>query len=404
MPNDGIASSGAASAPSAATAAPVIQQPSGPAPGAARVRFSDMGSAAPQAGQDAPTGWAKLEQHLAEPQQMANLALLDEQAPVPTNVEVKPDVLDPQVQGLENADVLSADQLRSLPIEQLGQQAQQWLDSESVPEAFGNKVIWVNDVPIELQHIKDNVMLYSDYQRKTSALAQDRREFTAKIEKREQGVTNFINDIKSGDTKLGMRALRAVGVDKTTFHNLVVEYVRNQAALEAMHPDARQAHLEAVARADAAELDARAMRQQFEESQRTQQTELTNQGVDAPDIKHVVTSLDQRLPGIERELGVIQSPAYERELAAVLVAACTGTRDAAGQWVEPPVIQPGRPPSNQQLRRLIATAKENVALLVAQHRAPPQVRPPTLAGAGPAAAPGQRGNLSAPARGRFSDM
>lgn len=290
-------------------------------------------------------------------------------------------------------------------------------------EAFADKTIWVEDregnqVPLRVGDIPKHVMLYRDYQHKTT-------EFSRKlkgVEQRENTVNAFGVDFFSGDPDTTMRAVRwacgsgpeAAAKMKALEKSLIIPYVQRMAKLEELSkkdPYAVQEILEGERARDEAIMLKRQLQARQQQEQQWQQQQAEQQGINAPDIQHVMGHLDQRLPEVIKALRVTDSPAFRRELGEVMLRATEGERGPDGRWLVAPTIQRGRTPTDDVLRQLVGAAKERVDLLIAQAqgRQPPRSRqlpPPPAATAvtGPAAKPGQRGNISQPERLRWSDM
>lgn len=313
---------------------------------------------------------------------------------------------EPQVEGEEQPPEQQQDGQPLTPEQQIAKY-KEWMDSDQIPEEFLDRPIWVPDgkdgqVPVRLRDIHNNVLLYNDYQRKTTLLA----EGTRKNEQLIKGRERWVDDLNSGDAERGLRAIRGVGAEKC-LEAIVVKFVQNMARLEKLDPATQAEFLEgqkARDRAYFAEQRLLAIQQQQEqEAQRLQQ----EQGASAPDVKYVQDAISSALPTIYKELGVIDSPAMDHILSAKFAEAASGVRDPqTKQWITPPTIQLGRAPTKALLTQIVLAAKQEAdSWAVPQGaliRTPPPTRP--IQGSGPAAKPGQRGNISTPQRSRFSDL
>lgn len=300
--------------------------------------------------------------------------------------------------------------------EQLAKEYQELMDSAELPlDKFGDKVIWYDSdgkgamVPIRLQDIPNNILMYNDYQRKTTEVAERGRQ----LDGREAGMKQFRADVISGDPEVGLRAWRAIGGEKT-MREMVIHYINEQATLEKLPPNMqarfmKQQQLED----DNFYLQRREQhRQRQAEQQQTQQAQ--EQGAAAPDITFVQQTIINSLPETYKSLGISEvehtSDAFQYELDRIFTAAATGERNADGSWKSAPTIQRGRAPSKQLIANLVLSAKQNVDKLFSSPHAkrlgaPRKVATNTpLTGTGPAPAQGQRGNISAPQRMRWSDM
>lgn len=323
------------------------------------------------------------------------------QTPVEEPAEGEPQV---EVEGEESPPEQQDGQ--PLTPEQQIAKYKEWMDSDQIPEEFLDRPIWVPDgkdgqVPVRLRDIHNNVLLYNDYQRKTTLLAEGTRKNEALVKGRER----WVDDLNSGDADRGLRAIRGVGAEKC-LEAIVVRFVQNMARLEKLDPQMQAEFLEgqkAKDRAYFAEQRLQAIQnQQNEEAQRLQQ----EQGVNAPDVKYVQDAISAALPDIYKQLNVKDSPAMDHILSTKLAQAAEGVRDPqTGRYVTPPTIQLGRAPTRELLTQIVLAAKQE-----ADSWAVPQgtaiKAPPTkpIQGSGPAAKPGQRGNISTPQRSRFSDL
>jgi len=294
-----------------------------------------------------------------------------------------------------------------LTAEQQAAKFQEWMDSDAIPEEFADKVYWHDSdgkgtmVPIRMKDIGNNILMYHDYQRKTTELAQQRREHEGRV----NGYMQFKNDLTSGDPKMQQMALRAVGAD---IRALVIGYVQQEAELEKYPEHMRDRMRDAMHLEERQTLFQRQMQAKQEAEAKAAAEAQQQQGVQAPDVVYVHERLNEMLPGILQQCGVMRSEAFEMVLDGIMAEAAMGVRGANGQWIEPPTIMRGRAPSPQVLQRLVLAAKEKLATLTQQHgrqQNPPRSKPPqSLGGSGPAAKPGTQGNLSQPERKRFSDM
>ena len=294
--------------------------------------------------------------------------------------------------------------------EQLAAEWQKHRDSPDLDvEAFGDKVLWVKDrdgnpVPLRVRDVERQTLLYRDYQHKTTELARERRA----VEAQQQGMQAFQRDLLSGDPQTALKAMRWIGADKS-MHAMVVSYVQRMAQLEGMPDAIRQQFLEGERARDRAEQLERQLAARQQQEQQLAQQQAAEQGINAPDIQHVMQHVEQRLPDICKQLGVVQSDVFDRELGDRIARAAEGERGADGRWTTAPTIQRGRTPTDDVLRQLVGAAWEETQRLIARASglAPkPKLPPPPAAAAvtGPAAKPGQRGNISQPERKRWSDM
>jgi hypothetical protein len=296
-------------------------------------------------------------------------------------------------------------------VEQLAAEWQKHKDSPDLDlDAFGDKVIWTKDrdgnqVPMRVSDIPRHTMLYGDYQAKTTEMAKERRV----LEQHQAGIQAFQRDLLSGDPQLGMKAMRWMGAEKT-MHGMVVAYVQRMARLEGLAPDVREEFLAGERAKDEADMLRRQLQARQLQEQQLAQSQAAQQGIQAPDIQHVMGHIEQRLPDVCKAMGVTDSPAFQRELGEVLARATEGERGPDGRWIVAPTIQRGRTPTDESLRQLVGEARERVQALIAAAggRQPPrqQLPPPPAAAAvsGPAAKPGTAGNISTPERRRLSDM
>ena len=285
----------------------------------------------------------------------------------------------------------------------------QWKETGEVPEALADLPIWVPDgkdgkVPIRLSDIHNNVMLYNDYQRKTTEVAYEKRRVAAQEKQLMRGRDNWVADMNSGDPDAGLRAMRAVGAGKT-LDAIVVRYVQKMAKLEGLDPQLRQEFLEAEAIRDRNFYLERQLQWKQEDDAQQAQEQAQQQGANAPDVKFVMDSIEKAIPELYKELRITDSPLIDHFLQLTLAEAATGKRDERGQWIEAPIIQLGRAPSRDVLKRLVLAAKEKADATTLRKPAPAKVPPTTpIKGSGPAAKPGQPGNIGAPPQMRFSDL
>lgn len=295
-----------------------------------------------------------------------------------------------------------------LTAEQKAAKYDEWLNSDQIPDELLDRPIWIDDgnggsEPIRLRDIKNNVLMYKDYQRKTTKLAEGER----KVEAYNKGRQRWIEDMNSGDPVRGLRAIRGVGADKT-LENIVVQFVQDMARMERMDPADRAR----LIRAQQLEDENYYLRQNYELQQQQAREEAerqaAEQGINAPDVKYVQDSIQEQLPLIYKELNVQDSELMDHLLGPMLAEAASGQRDPrTGQWIVAPTIQLGRKPSKDVLTRIVLAAKQKAEAMTAGGLSRPAAQtPPTkpLQGSGPAAKPGTRGNISQPEQRRFSDL
>jgi hypothetical protein len=318
---------------------------------------------------------------------------------------VEPDASEPVAEPEAEPE---AQQDGALTPEQQLAQYKEWMESDQIPEAFLDRPIWVSDgkggqVPVRLRDAPNNMLLYNDYQRKTTELGVRNRQNDA----REEGIKRWGEDVRSGDNERALRAMRAIGADKS-LESIVVAYVRQMAELEAIPPHARERILKAQQAEDRAYYAEQQLQQLRAQQQQLQTQEAEQQGASAPDIKYVQDSITQQLPDIYKALNIRESPAIDHILSTKLAEAATGVRDPqSGQWITPPTIQLGRAPTRELLTQLVLAAKQQAdAWAIPQGQPLRAPAPPTkpIQGSGPAAKPGQRGNLSTPQRQPFSAL
>lgn len=369
-------------------------------------RLSDLGTAAPAGGSPARTmsDLGKPADRGAPPAKMQPLPELfgkpDEKPELVDETAIDPTapVTEPETPAGE------------LTVEQAAAKHKEWLDSDQIPEEFLDRPVWIDDgkgnqVPIRLRDIDKNVLLYNDYQKKTTEVAQVRRQNEAFT----QGRQRWIEDMNSGDPDKGLRAMRAVGATQT-LEKIVIKYIQNMAQLEGLPPQLQQQFMEGQQARDRAYFLEQQLEQHNQRLQAAQQEieqQNAQQGANAPDVKYVQDSILQQLPNIYKQLRIVESPMIEQLLSTKLAAACEGVRDPqTGQWTTPPAIQLGRAPSRELLTQLVLSAKQEADGMMSRSQnrglTPPPTRP--LQGSGPAAKPGARGNISAPQQSRFSDL
>lgn len=309
------------------------------------------------------------------------------------NAEVKEPEAEPQQDGV-------------LTPEQQAAKYQEWMDSDQIPEEFLDRPIWLPDgkngqIPVRLRDIGNNAMLYNDYQRKTTEVAQMRRQ----NEQYAAGRQRWIEDMNSGDGERGLRAIRGIGAEKT-FEQIVIRYVQNMAKLEGLDPSLRQQVMEGQQAKDRAYFLQQTLDMREREAQQQTEQQNTNAGVNAPDIQYVQQSITAQIPEIYKQQNIKPSPLLEHFLGTMLAEAATGKRGPNGQWIEAPTIQLGRAPSRELLTTLVVAARQAADKHVSSHgqglTPPPPTKP--LQGSGPAAKAGTAGNLSAPKQARFSDL
>jgi hypothetical protein len=326
--------------------------------------------------------------------------------------QVEPDPTQPVEEAVEGEPEAETEQQQdgTLTPEQQIAKYKEWMDSDQIPEEFLDRPIWVpdgkdNQVPIRLRDVPQNVMLYHDYQKKTTEVAQHRRQNEAY----DAGRKRWVQDMNSGDPQAGLRAIRGIGADKT-LGAIVVQYIKDMAALEGLPDHARQRILQAQALEDRAyflEQQLQARVQQEQQAAQQQEAEAAQQGANAPDIKYVQDSITKQLPEVLKALRIEETELFNHFMSHKLAAAASGVRDQqTGQWLTPPTIQLGRAPTKALLMQLATAAKQEADASMASHgrglTPPPAAKP--LQGSGPAAKPGQRGNISTPERRPFSEL
>lgn len=296
--------------------------------------------------------------------------------------------------------------------------AAKWRELQDNPEIdmelFGDKVLWYDSdgkgtmMPIRMADVPNNILLYNDYQRKTTEVAERNRA----LDRKENGMKQWAQDIQSGDPKVGRRAMRAMG-GESTMRAMVIDYVNEQAWLERQPQDVQERFLRVQQIEDENFYLKRRDERNAQQQQQMQEQQAQEQGVNAPDIVFVQQAIDRALPEVCQALRIsneeFESDAFQYELGRALVAAVDGKKGADGRWIVAPTIHRGRVPSKSLLQNIVAQTKQRVDKMLASPQAkrltgPKRKPPPTPSGSGPAPAAGQRGNLSQPQRMRWSDM
>jgi hypothetical protein len=335
------------------------------------------------------------EQSSEEPQEMVDLSQED-------NQEAESEEQQPLEQEAEEAQQLDA-----------AAKYQEWMDSVDLPEEFQDKVFWYDadgkgDMqPIRIRDIPNNIMMYRDYQRKTSETAARNRY----LDQLAAGHKKLSEDIGGQDPEAAMRAWRYMGGMKN-MRAIVMAYVKEQAEIESMPPGMQQRFYEDQRIRDENFMLKREQQMAREQAQREQAEREQAQGVEAPDIQFVTKHILESLPAIYQALRIdaeeYESPAFSRELDQVFEEAAAGIRNADGTWRRAPVMKRYQTPSPKLLQQLVLETKQRVDKLITSRgkrlNPPKRKAPPTLQGTGPAAKPGQRGNMGAPQRMRWSDM
>jgi hypothetical protein len=316
----------------------------------------------------------------------------------------------PDVQPLEGAEVEGAP---------TPEQLQEWREFQDNPnidtDKHGDKVLWYDadgkgDMrPIRLKDVPNNILMYNDYQRKTTEVAERNRQ----LDRRENGQKQLIADITHEDPTVGLRAWRAM-MPEQQVEKMVLSYIQERAALEKLDPALQQKFL-AQQKLEDENFYYKRRLERIETAQQ-QQAELQKQqqGAAAPDIQFVQQHIVDALPSVFQQMGIPESEhssdAFQYELDRQFTLAASGQRNSDGTWAVAPTIQRGRAPSRQTIQQIVVAAKQSVDKLMsstyAKRVAPPKRVAPaaTFSGTGPAAAPGTRGNISAPERKRWSDM
>lgn len=300
----------------------------------------------------------------------------------------------------------------ALTPEQKAAKYEEWLSSPDLPDELLTRTVWDQDgfpstVEQLLKRDRSERLTYADYQKKTTEHAKAVRDF----EQRQGAYQAFEGDLLSGDPERAMRALRWSGKEKAFEQAIVKPYVQRMAMLEELqqkNPALVQRMLQAEAAEDKAALLERRLQQMQQQQLQAQQQQNDAEGVNAPDIQHVMQHINTRVPALAKEMGIPHSDAFQHHLENVFIEATNGQRGASGQWIVAPTIQVGRTPSDDVLRQLVDAAWTKTRKLIAgsPRRQPQQLPPPPAAAAvtGPAAKPGTPGNISAPERRRLSDM
>lgn len=376
-------------------------QPDAPMTGVVRQRFGDMGQQpvqglkrvdprAQELGDVQPMGGAPqgIEQEIAE--------ALGEQ---------------PEVQPLEGAEVDGAPTPEELA---------EWREFNENPnidtDKHGDKVLWYDadgkgDMrPIRLKDVPNNILMYNDYQRKTTEVAERHRQ----LDRRENGQKQLIADVTNKEQPdVSLRAWRTMMGEEQT-EAVVRAYIAERAMLERLDPGLQQKFL-AQQKLEDENFYYKRRLERIETAQQ-QQAELQKQqqGVAAPDIRFVQQHIVDTLPSVFQQMGISEtehsSDAFQYELDRQFTLAASGERNPDGTWRVAPTIQRGRAPTRQTIQQIVVAAKQSVDRLMsstyAKRVAPPKRVAPaaTFSGTGPAAQPGTRGNISAPERKRWSDM
>jgi len=374
-------------------------------PGTAR-RISELGTNAQVPGKLQPLdGWTPpradgdvqpFAAPQAEPGEMIDLEQVEAQEAQPA---------EPQVEEPPQA----------TPEAELAAKYQELLDSPELPmDLMGDKVIWYDSngkgemIPIRLKDVPQNILMYNDYQRKTTEVAERNRA----LDRKENGMKQLAIDLQSEDPQVGLRALRAMGASKS-FKSMVISYINEMATLEKLPPPLQQKFLAQQQVEDENFYLKRRAERMEQQQQELQRQQLQEQGTAAPAVKFIQDAITQALPETYKSLGISDaessSPAFIRELDQVFEEATAGERNPDGTWRTAPTIQLGRVPSKQLITQLVQHAKQRVDKLFANPsvkrlQPPKRTAPPTLTGTGPAPGQGQRGNLAAPQRMRWSDM
>lgn len=360
-------------------------------PSEVRARMSDMGNPAFKPQWERPAAPVQAR----EPQQQPPTPEVAEGEPLPVFEGDQP--AEPQPEGDQPTP------------EQLAAEWQRVKDSPDLDlETFGDKTIWLDmpdgPQPIRLKDIKQNVLLYRDYQKKTTELARTREQ----VEGKGRAIDAFAADLQRGPEGV-LQALRWAGAEKS-FHGAVVQYVQRMAMLEGMPEPMRQQFLEGERARDKAEMLERQLQAREAAERAAQERQAQEQGPNAPDIAHVTAHIEARLPELLKAVGIQPGDElFDGELGQVMWEATQGERGPDGRWRTAPVMQRGRTPTDDVLRSLVTEARQryDAKLARATGRQPPRPQLPPVAAArvtGPAAQPGQRGNISQPQRRAWSDM
>lgn len=395
-------------------------------------RMSDLGTH--KAG-NAPAGMQRLDGNNQPAQQLGEVRQFKAQDFKPNTQQQTTDAQQaPDLSKMVNLDALDAngeatsDEAQEMQnLEELQEDAEQqqgevvdyeakykeWMESPDLPEEFQDRVMWFDadgkgDMqPIRIRDIPNNIMMYRDYQRKTAELGERNR----KIDRLINGHKLLSSDVASGDASRGLRAFRYMGGEKT-LEAMVMQYVNDRAELESLPQHVQQRLLAERQAADENHYLKQQMQMLQQEREREAQQQAEQQGVEAPDIQFVHKHIVETLPTIYQSLGIkpeeFESDAFQYELERVFENAARGTRAADGTYTVPPMLQRGRTPSNKLLTQLVINTKQGVDKMISRgyQQKPPKRQAPvnTRGGTGPSANPGQRGNMGAPQRMRWSDM
>lgn len=389
----------AGGAPAAAPATDTGVQPDAPMAGVIRQRWGDMGN------ERAPT----LQRVDTPPQELGDVRPLNMNQEIAAAV----DALQPgEVVPLEGA----PDANNEAPTPE---QLADWREFQENPnidtDKHGDKVLWYDadgkgDMrPIRLKDVPNNILMYNDYQRKTTEISEYKRH----LDRRENGQKQLIADIAHEDPNVGLRAWRAMMNEKQV-EKMVLTYINERADLEKLPPQLQQKFLAQQKLEDENFYYRRRLERIEQQTQQQAEQQKQQQGVAAPDIQFVQQHIVDNLPSVFQQMNITptehDSPAFQNELDRQFTLAAAGQRNPDGTWKVAPTIQRGRAPSRQTIQQIVLAAKQNVDEMMsstyAKRIAPPKrVAPATnFSGAGPAAQPGTRGNISAPQRLRWSDM
>jgi len=385
---------------------------------------SDIGS--PMAGAVDPATYRRISDlgTVNAGQVPAGMVSLDDPAPAPAQQGVEGEQAPTDEAEMQSLDEPAAEEQQlledetgppegALTPEQMAAKFQEWQESADIPDEFMDKVMWFDDgkggqVPMRLRDLPDNVLMYRDYQRKTAEVADSRRQVDRLI----TGQRMLAEDMRSGDAVRGLRAARYMA-DEKTLEAMVLQYVNERAELEQLPPHQQRRLLAARDAEIRAHFNEQKAKQLEAELNAQRAAEQAAQGAQAPDIVHVQQHIINTLPSIYKELGLkpeyVEDDGFVYELERVFERAAAGVKGPDGQWTEPPVLQRGRTPSPKLIKQLVLQTKQNLDRMTSGPRArrlggPKKVAPPTLRGTGPAAQPGQRGNIGQPTRKRWSEM
>lgn len=316
-----------------------------------------------------------------------------------------------EVQPLEGAQVEGA------PTPEQLADYQEFVDNPNIDtDKHGDKVLWYDadgkgDMrPIRLKDVPNNILMYNDYQRKTTEVS----EFKRQLDRRENGQKQFTADLVAEDPNVGLRAIRTVTNEKQ-LEKMVLSYIKERAELETLPPSMQQRFLAQQKVEDENFYYKRRLERMEQQTQQQAAQQQQQQGAAAPDIQFVQQHIAEALPSILQRMGIPpteyeEGSALDLELGRQFTMAAAGQRNADGTWKAAPTIQRGRAPSLQTIQQVVLAAKQNVDKMMASQYAkriapPKRVAPAaTFSGTGPAAQPGTRGNISAPERKRWSDM